>query len=144
MKNTAHLNLETVSGEGMRFSVDTSSKSFLLDTGEGSVAPSPMQAVLAAVGGCTGMDVIGILRKMRQNVTGYELVVEAERSEEHPKVFTSIEVVHRVTGVDLNPAMIERAIELSDTRYCSVHAMLAPSVRMTSRYEIVPAGSVSA
>lgn len=122
----------------MRFRATTERQTFRLDTGEGAVAPSPVQVVLAAVGGCSGMDVIAMLRKMRQKVTGYEIEVIAERAETHPRVFTEIEVVHRIRGVDLNPASVERAIELSDTKYCSVHAMLAPAVRLTSRYEILP------
>ena len=138
MKNTARLSLETVD-EGLRFGADVDGHRYVLDSGAGAVAASPMQALLGALGGCTAMDVISILRKMRQQVKAYEVLLEGERAEEHPRVFTSIEIVHRVTGVDLNPAMIARAIELSEARYCSVHAMLAPAVKMTSRYEIVPA-----
>jgi len=138
MKNTARLSLETVD-EGLRFGVEADGHRYVLDSGKGAVTASPMQALLGALGGCTAMDVISILRKMRQKVTAYEVVLHGDRAEEHPRVFTRIEILHRVTGVDLNPAMIERAIELSETRYCSVHAMLAPSVPMTSRYEILPA-----
>jgi putative redox protein len=143
MKNTARLNLQTVD-QGLRFGAEVAGLRFPLDSGAGAIAPSPMQSVLAAVGGCTGMDVISILRKMRQQVTAYELVVNAERAEEHPRVFTAIEILHRITGVDLNPSMVERAIELSETRYCSVHAMLTPHVLMSSRYEIVPAAPAPA
>lgn len=143
MKNSARLSLETVD-EGLRFGVDVDGHPQVLDSGAGAVAASPMQSLLASLGGCTAMDVISILRKMRQKVTAYEVVLDGERAEEHPRVFTSIEIVHRFTGIDLNPAMIERAIELSETRYCSVHAMLAPSVKMTSRYEIVPAETAHA
>jgi putative redox protein len=143
MKNTARLNLQTVD-QGLRFDAEVAGLRFPLDSGQGAIAPSPMQAVLAAVGGCTGMDVISILRKMRQKVMAYELVVNAERADEHPRVFTEIEIVHRITGVDLSPSMIERAIQLSETQYCSVHAMLAPSVRLSSRYELVPAAPAHA
>lgn len=138
MRNQAHLKLVTVEGDGLRFEATAGAQTFLLDSGAGAVAPSPVQAVLAAVGGCGGMDVIGMLRKMRQRVTGYEIELIAERAEEHPRVFTAIEIVHRVYGDDLNAASVERAIELSETKYCSVHAMLAPAVKLTSRYEILP------
>jgi putative redox protein len=138
MQRTASLVLETVEGENTRFRATTGGQSFHLDTGERAIAPSPVQVVLAAVGGCTGMDVMGILRKMRQKVTGYEIDLIAERAEEHPRVYTSIEVVHRIYGEDLNPASVERAIELSETKYCSVHAMLAPTVKLSSRYELLP------
>ncbi len=143
MRHMARLNLETIQ-EGLRFGADVDGRTMRLDSGAGAVAASPMQAVLAALGGCTGMDVISVLRKMRQNVTSYEVLLHAERADEHPKVFTAIEIVHRITGVDLNPALIERAIELSETRYCSVHAMLAPAVKLTSRYELLPARPVRA
>jgi len=143
MKNTAHLSLESVD-QGLRFGVEIAGHRFPLDSGDGAVAASPMQALLGALGACAAMDVISILRKMRMKVTAYELVVEGERSEEHPRVFTSIEVLHRITGVELNPTLIEHAIELSETRYCSVHAMLVPTVRITSRYEIVPAAATPA
>jgi putative redox protein len=138
MKSNAKLKLETVEGAGLRFGVEVARVRMTMDSGPEATAPSPMQAVLAAVGGCTGMDVISILRKQRQQVTGYELEVSAERSEQHPKVFTSIEVVHRVRGRDLREAGLAEAIRLSDTKYCSVHAMLEGSVKLTSRYEIIP------
>ena len=85
------------------------------------------------------MDVISILRKQRQQVTGYEIEVTAERREEHPRAYTRIDILHRVRGHDVSPAAVEEAIRLSDTKYCSVHAMLAPAVTMTSRFEILPA-----
>mgnify|MGYP001589075818 FL=1 len=85
------------------------------------------------------MDVISILRKKRQQVTGYEVVVNAERRmNEHPKLYTKIEVVHRVRGRDISPVAVEEAVRLSDTKYCAVHAMLGPGVPIASRYEIVP------
>ena len=105
----------------------------------GEPGPNPVQAVLAALGGCAAMDVISILRKRRQRVTAYEVVLHGERRAEHPRIFTRIEVVHRLTGHDLSPEAIAEAIRLSDTKYCSVHAMLEGSVEIVSRFEIVPA-----
>jgi putative redox protein len=84
------------------------------------------------------MDVIGILRKKRQDVTGYEVLLTGERRDEHPRAFTRIEIVHRVRGRNLSGAAIEEAMRLSDTKYCSVYATLAPSVELVTRYEIVP------
>jgi putative redox protein len=135
-RRTASLDLATVE-EGYRFDVHVGQAAYTLDTNDAAGFASPMQAVLAAVGGCTGMDVIGILRKMRQQVTGYTVEVIAERRDEHPRVYTAIEVVHRLRGRDLKPASVAEAIRLSDEKYCSVHAMLAPTVPMTSRFEIV-------
>ena len=92
----------------------------------------------AGNGGSCGMDVIGILRKKRQQVTGYEVVVTGERRDEYPRRFTRIETLHRVRGRNLSPAAIEEAIRLSDTKYCTVYATLAPAVELVSRYEIIP------
>jgi putative redox protein len=93
--------------------------------------------VQAALGGCTAMDVISILRKKRQPVTGYEVEVFAERrTDQHPRIFTRMEIIHRVRGRGINPATVAEAIELSDTKYCAVHAMLEHTVAITSRFEI--------
>jgi len=84
------------------------------------------------------MDVISILRKQRQHVTAYEVLVEAERHHEHPRYFTRIEVVHRIHGHRIRPEAVAEAIRLSDTKYCSVHAMLEPRAEIVSRFEILP------
>ena len=131
------LKLETVEGTGLRFAVRAGEHAFLLDSGPEAEGPSPMQTVMAALGGCTAMDVVSILRKMRQAVTGYEVEVVGERrTDQHPKVFTRLEVVHRVRGRGLNAASVAEAIRLSDEKYCSVHAMLGAAVAITSRFEI--------
>lgn len=88
------------------------------------LGPSPTDALLIALGGCTGMDVISILRKMRQQVSAYRVELDGERASEHPRTYTSIRVVHVVTGRNLNPQMVARAVELSATRYCPISAML--------------------
>ena len=137
--STAHLRLQTVEGAGLRFEVDTGKVVYTLDGGTDVSHPNPVQVILGAVAGCSGMDVISLLRKKRQQVTGYEIEVTAERREEHPRAFTKIDILHRVRGHDVSPAAVEDAIHLSDTKYCSVHAMLAPAVTLTSRYEILPA-----
>jgi putative redox protein len=134
----ASLRLETVEGTRLRFDVRVGGHSFPLDTGPEAEGPSPVQAVQAALGGCTAMDVISILRKKRQPVTGYEVEVLAERRmDAHPRIFTRMEVVHRVRGRGVSPAAVAEAIQLSETRYCAVHAMLEPAVAITSRFEIV-------
>ena len=134
----ARLELE----DGLRFrGEDEKGRSILLDSGEGAVAPSPVVALLLALGGCSGMDVIGILRKKRQRVTAYAIELVGQRVEEHPRRFTSIEVVHHLTGEELDPRAIAEAIELSDTKYCSVHATLVPGVTVTSRFVIDPSAA---
>ena len=139
MSNTASLALETVEGEGLRFKVKAGSGTEMnLDSGPGAKAPTPVEALLAALGGCGAMDVISILRKKRQAVVGYEVSVSGERRKEHPRAFTRIEIVHRVRGRNLSPAAIEEAIRLSDTKYCSVYASLSKEIEIRSRYELVP------
>lgn len=134
----ATLRLETVEGAGLRFAVRAGEHAFLLDSGAEAEGPSPMQAMMAALGGCTAMDVISILRKKRQPVTGYEVEVVGERrTDQHPKVFTRLEVVHRLRGRGVSPAAVAEAIQLSDTKYCPVHAMLGTTVAIASRFEIL-------
>ena len=99
-------------------------------------APSPMELLLISLGGCTGADVVSILEKKRQRVTSYEIEVRGERRSEHPRIYTSIEVVHRVRGFDVDPKAVAHAVELSETKYCSVSAMLSAAAKITSRYEI--------
>jgi len=96
-------------------------------------APSPKETLLAALAGCTGMDVASILRKKRQPATSYEVAVTGESGDEHPKVFTTITVEHRVSGA-VQPEALRRSIELSATRYCPVNAMLSASVTVEHRY----------
>ncbi len=98
----------------------------LLDSPLGTNAgPSPMGLVLVALAGCTAMDVVSILQKQRQPFTGLEVVVRAERATEHPKVYTGYEVVYIVRGQGVDRRAVERAVELSENKYCSVGAMLA-------------------
>jgi putative redox protein len=96
-----------------------------------------MELVLLGLAGCTAMDVISILRKKRQHVTGFEVEAHAERADEHPKVFTSILVKFLIEGINVDPEAVRRSIELSETRYCPVQAMLAPGVHIRNEYEIV-------
>lgn len=99
----------------------------------------PMELMLISLAGCTGMDVISILRKKRQDVTGFRVEVDAERAQEHPKVFTDIHIHYTVHGRDVDPKAVERSIELSETKYCPAQAMLVQAVPITHTYEIVEA-----
>jgi putative redox protein len=85
---------------------------------------SPMEMVLMGLGGCSAMDVISILEKKRQEVTGFEVLVHGDRAEDHPKVFTKINVEYVVTGHAVDPEAVKRAVELSENKYCSVMAMI--------------------
>jgi putative redox protein len=106
-------------------------------------APTPMELLLISLGGCTGADVVSILEKKRQQVTAYEIEVRAERRAEHPRIYTSIEVIHKIRGREIDPKAVARAIELSETKYCSVSAMLAESVVISMRFEIIDEDSQS-
>lgn len=96
-------------------------------------AISPMEALLLALGGCLGMAVAPILRKMRQQVTRYEIHVSGALTERPPRVFEAIAVEHHIVGSGLDAAAIERALELAETRYCGASAMLGKAARITHR-----------
>ena len=137
---TARATLET----GMCFDVESGSGHHVtLDAavhGGGQDAGfRPMELLLVGLAGCTGMDVISILRKKRQDVTGYEVRVRGERAEEHPMVFVEITVEHVVTGHAIHPEAVARAIHLSEERYCGAGAMLGKVARLTHTYRIVEA-----
>jgi putative redox protein len=102
-------------------------------------AISPMEALLVALGGCMGMSVAPMLRKMRQQVTRYELRVSGALSERHPRVFEAITVEHIMAGDGLDAAAIERALTLAEERYCGASAMLRKAVEITHHLTILAA-----
>ena len=104
--------------------------------GGSAAGPRPMELILLGLGGCTSMDVISILQKKRVALNGYECHIEAECATEHPKVYTHITLKFIFYGEDIPPAAVERAIELSETKYCSVTAMLSKTAEIRSEYEI--------
>lgn len=121
------------------FSVTTpSGHSITLDTDhERNSAPTPMELLLVALGSCTAVDVISILRKKRQEVTDYRVEVRGERRQEHPRSFKRMEVHHIVTGRNVSDQSVAQAIELSEQKYCSVAATLRPTAAIVSSYEII-------
>src|SRR4029078_6189391 len=98
---------------------------------------TPMELLLLGLGGCTAIDVISILRKMRQDVVGYEVRVDGTPADDHPKVFTEIVVEHIVRGRNLSEESVCRAIQLSVTRYCSAQAMLGKVAQIEDSSRIV-------
>lgn len=124
--------------DGLQFEgTATSGFSLPLDSGPDAGAGfRPTELILVALAGCTAMDVISILRKKRQPVTGFEVRARGERSDEHPRVFTHITLEYIVRGRGVEPEAVARAIELSQTKYCPVHAMLRGSVPITSGFRI--------
>ncbi len=97
----------------------------------------PKELILLGLGGCTGSDVASILSKKRVPYTNFYMNIEAETSEEHPQVYTKINVEYVIEGKGINPDDVERAIELSLTKYCSVTAMLRKAVDITHSYKII-------
>lgn len=131
--------------DGMQFAVNTGSgHSFIIDSapevGGHNTGSRPMELMAASVAGCTAMDVISILRKMQQKVTGLQVHVTSERAQEHPKKILSIHVEYIVTGYQVAEDRVARAIELSETRYCSATSTLRPGVSFTSSFTIQEAG----
>jgi putative redox protein len=140
----AELKLETPEEVGLRFEGVMGPKRLKFDSNGDPALPSPVDALLMSLAACAGMDVISMLRKARQNVTGYTLRVNGDRRDEHPRIFTRIEVVHQVYGHGIKESTVRRAVDLSDTKYCSVHAMLENSVKLECRYEIFDADTSDA
>ena len=104
---------------------------------ERSSAATPMELLLIALGSCTAVDVISILRKKREQVTDYRVEVRGARRDEHPRAYTRMEVRHIVRGHGLSEKAVAQAIELSETKYCSVAATLRPGVELATSYEII-------
>ncbi len=123
---TAPMRLDATSEAGSVATMDTSA-----DHGGSGAGPSPMETVLMAMAGCTGMDVASILAKMRAPLRALAIAVDAERATEHPKVFTKIHVRYDAAGPGLQRDQVEKAVALSVDKYCSVTAMLKGSAKVT-------------
>ena len=104
--------------------------------GGSSAGSSPKELLLMALGGCTAMDVIPMLKKKQTPVTNVEIHLSGNVRDEHPQVFTDIHVEYVFYGKSVNPADVEHAIELSTTKYCAISAMLRPGVKITHSYRI--------
>ena len=124
-------------GEDFFVAITPSGHAQVLDTKhERASAATPVELLLIALGGCTAVDVVSILKKKRERVTDYRVEVRGTRREEHPRAFTRMEVRHVVRGHNVSEKSVASAIELSETKYCSVSAMLTATATITSRYEV--------
>jgi len=131
---------------------DGSGHSLVMDSkpeygGDGS-GIRPVELLLQGLAGCTGMDVISILEKKRQDIRGLEIIANGvQRTDEYPKIYTEISLEYVVTGFNVKPDAVARAVELSETKYCAVGGMLSDDVRLTTSYRILeasaPCGSAS-
>ena len=127
-------------GEDLFVGYTPSGNAVMIDTNHlRHSAPSPMELLLLALGSCTGVDVISILRKKRQNVTDYRIEVRGERRDEHPRSYKRIAVHHIVTGRNISGQSVAQAIELSEQKYCSVAATIRPAAEIVSSFEIIEA-----
>ncbi len=126
------LSFTGVAGSGFEIPIGTA-----VEHGGAGDGTSPMEMLLVALGGCTGMDVVSILEKKRQSPAKFEVLVHGDRVDEHPKVFKQISVEYVVTGHELDPEAVRRAVELSETKYCSVMATLRKSAEITTKITIV-------
>lgn len=102
-----------------------------------SIAATPMELLLLALGSCTGVDVISILKKKRQRVTDYRIEVSGERRDDHPRAYTKMFVKHIVRGHGVSEQAVAQAVELSETKYCSVAATLRGTAEIVTTYQII-------
>lgn len=115
-----------------------SGHSVLLDTDHvRHSAPTPMELLLIALGSCSGVDVVSILRKKRQAVSAYRVEVRGDRRDEHPRSYKRMKVHHIVTGRNISAQSVAQAIQISEEKYCSVAATLRPTAEIVSSFEII-------
>jgi putative redox protein len=135
MKNS-HAVLQ-YAGDDYFVAVPPSGHAITIDvSGERSTAPGPLELLLVALGGCTGADVVAVLRKKREHLTDYRIEVHGDRREEHPRSFKKMEVRHILRGRGLSADSVAKAIELSTNKYCSVAATLRPTAEIVTSFEI--------
>ncbi len=126
------MSFEGVSDSGFSLNMGTTR-----DNGGDDDGFRPLELMLISLAGCTGMDVISILQKKRQEVSSFEIKVHAERSSEHPRIFTDVQVEYILGGNNLDPTAVERAVELSSTKYCPAQAMLGKAVPISTKITIL-------
>ncbi len=128
--------------KGLAFTGTAETSGFTMPLGSEADGPEggfrPTELLLIGLAGCTGMDVVSILQKKRQQVTGLAVKVHGDRAPEHPKIFTRILVEYVITGKDVDPAAVHRAVELSEKKYCACMAMLRAAAEIQTRVTIVP------
>ena len=132
LKWLGEVSFEAESGSGHRIVLDGAP-----EHGGCNAGVRPMETMLIGMGACSAFDVVSILKKARQAVSDCVVELEADRAEEPPKVFTQVRMRFVVTGKDLRPAAVERAVALSAEKYCSATAMLRPTVDIRHEVEIV-------
>jgi len=132
---------------GTTFAVRGDSRHWvMMDTAESAggtdAGARPKELVLFALGGCTSVDVVNILKRMHAPLRGFAMNIAGEERDEHPRIFTAIHIEYIFYGDGINPEHVERAIELSNSKYCAVSAMLHPTVKITHSYRIEPSAAM--
>ena len=127
--------------ENMAFEADVSGHKIILDAAEAvggeNRGPRPKPLMLTALAGCTGMDVVSILKKMRVDLDNFNVIVEGDLTEEHPKQFYKMNVIYEFTGKDLPFEKLKKAVSLSEDRYCGVSALYKKAIELTSEIKII-------
>jgi putative redox protein len=108
-----------------------------VEHGGGNAGARPMELLLIGIGGCSGMDIISILKKKKEKVTGLEINVDGKKAEDYPQKYTDIDIEYVIKGRNLKDEAVKRAVQLSMDKYCSVKASLEGSAKVTFRYRIV-------
>lgn len=127
--------------KNMSFSADVNGHEIILDAsdmvGGNNQGPRPKPLLLAALAGCTGMDVVSILKKMRVKPDDFKVYVEGDLTEEHPKQFSRMHIIYEFKGNDLPMEKLKKAVALSDERYCGVSAMFRKAIEITSEIKVI-------
>ena len=138
MASTHHKAIIRHAGNDFFIGITPSGHALTVDTsGDRASAATPMELLLIALGSCAAVDVIGILQKKREQVSDYRVEVRGERRDDHPRSYKHLEVRHILTGKNISAKAVAQAIELSETKYCSVAATFRPSAEIVSSYEII-------
>lgn len=119
--------VKTIWKDNMAFESEIDSHKFITDAKQplgNNSGPSPKKLLLSALAGCTGMDVVSLLKKMRVDFTDFEIDIEADLTDEHPKVYSHIKIIYKLYGTNIDKEKAKKAIELSQEKYCGVNAML--------------------
>ena len=136
------LDCRVVYMEGLQFVGESrSGHAIVMDADPGvggkNIGPRPVELLLLGIGGCSGMDVISILQKKKQQVTGFEIIVKGQKAEEYPKKLTDVTLEFVVTGKNISEKAVKRSIDLSMNKYCSVKATLEGSAQINFSYKII-------
>ncbi len=130
--------------EGMTFETEIGNHKVIVDAdpkfGGNENGPKPKPLVLNALTGCTGMDVVSLLKKMRVNFTDFEIKIDAEMTEEHPKYYNKIHLTYTIKADEKDRAKVEKAVNYSQERYCGVSLMLSKAAELTYEIDLRPLG----